>query len=239
MEDGGQRQRFAIVLVDYFSKWPEVGFCSSPSTEAVIEFIESVAAREGYPLQLVSDKRTAFVSAEFTAYLRKKGVQHVRVTPYHPRGAGAVERLDRVVKHALQTASKERRDWTQAMRQFLMSYRSTPHATTGRSPAEMLHGRQLRTMLHAATHPPGKVERNGGRVRARVAEQQRRQKAYWDQRNRSVNRIFRVGDWVRYTASCLFQGKVETVFLLLTGPPSWWDRRRTGWTVGRWSTLRG
>ncbi|KAF0297419.1 uncharacterized protein FJT64_005121 [Amphibalanus amphitrite] len=155
MEGGGQRQRFAIVLVDYFSKWPEVGFCSSPSTEAAIEFLEVVASREGYPLQVVSDNGTAFVSAEFTAYLRRVGVQHVRVTPYHPRGAGAVERMNRVVKSALQTASKEKQDWSQAVRQFLRTYRSTPHATTGLSPSEMLHGRQLRTMLHAPTHPPG------------------------------------------------------------------------------------
>ena len=198
MEGGGQRQRFAIVLVDYYSKWPEVGFCSSPSTEAVIEFMESVASREGYPLQLVSDNGTAFVSAEFTAYLRRVGVQHVRVTPYHPRGAGAVERLNRVVKSALQTASKERRDWTQAMRQFLMTYRSTPHATTGRSPSELLHGRQLRTMLHAATPPSGKEPADRDVTRDRVAKQQQRQKAYWDRRNRPVDRAFRVGDWVRY-----------------------------------------
>ena len=198
MEGGGQRQRFAIVLVDYYSKWPEVGFCSSPSTAAVIEFMESVSAREGYPLQLVSDNGTAFVSTEFTAYLRRVGVQHVRVTPYHPRGAGAVERLNRVVKSALQTASKESRDWTQAMRQFLMVYRSTPHATTGRSPSELLHGRQLRTMLHAATHPPGKVEVSSDRTRQRVVKQQQRQKAYWDRRNRAVRQTFKVGDWVRY-----------------------------------------
>ncbi|XP_043209897.1 uncharacterized protein K02A2.6-like [Amphibalanus amphitrite] len=157
MEGGGQRQRFAIVLVDYFSKWPEVGFCSSPSTEAAIDFLEVVASREGYPLQVVSDNGTAFVSAEFTAYLRRVGVQHVRVTPYHPRGAGAVERMNRVVKSALQTASKEKQDWSQAVRQFLWTYRSTPHATTGLSPSEMLHGRQLRTMLHAPTHPPGSL----------------------------------------------------------------------------------
>ncbi|XP_043192429.1 uncharacterized protein K02A2.6-like isoform X3 [Amphibalanus amphitrite] len=198
MEGGGQRQRFAIVLVDYFSKWPEVGFCSSPSTEAAIEFLEVVASREGYPLQVVSDNGTAFVSAEFTAYLRRVGVQHVRVTPYHPRGAGAVERMNRVVKSALQTASKEKQDWSQAVRQFLRTYRSTPHATTGLSPSEMLHGRQLRTMLHAPTHPPGKVAADSARTRDRVAKRQRRQKVYWDRRNRSVKPSFSVGDWVRY-----------------------------------------
>ena len=109
-----------------------------------------------------------------------------------------MERLNRVVKAALQTASKERRDWTQAMRQFLMTYRSTPHATTGRSPSELLHGRQLRTMLHAATPPSGKEPADRDVTRDRVVKQQQRQKAYWDRRYRPVDRSFRVGDWVRY-----------------------------------------
>jgi len=31
LEHGGVQKRFAIVMVDYYSKWPEVGFCSHPT----------------------------------------------------------------------------------------------------------------------------------------------------------------------------------------------------------------
>ena len=44
LEGGGVGRRFAIVMTDYHSKWPEVAFCSHPSSRAVIEFMETVAA---------------------------------------------------------------------------------------------------------------------------------------------------------------------------------------------------
>ncbi|MEL6816472.1 MAG: RNase H-like domain-containing protein, partial [Cyanobacteria bacterium J06598_3] len=137
LEGGGVNRRFAVVLVDYYSKWPEVGFCSSPSSQAVVDFLESVTCREGFPEEVVTDNGTAFTSQEFADYLRVSGVKHIRVTPYHPRGAGAVERFNRVLKGALQSASTSGQDWIQFIRQFLRTYRTTPHATTGRSPSEL------------------------------------------------------------------------------------------------------
>ncbi|XP_043246361.1 uncharacterized protein K02A2.6-like [Amphibalanus amphitrite] len=47
LEGGGIGRRFAIVMTDYHSKWPEVAFCPHPSSRAVINFMETVAAREG------------------------------------------------------------------------------------------------------------------------------------------------------------------------------------------------
>ena len=45
----GPRQcRYAIVLVDYYSKWPEVGFTEDITSAGVITFLNAVFAREGY-----------------------------------------------------------------------------------------------------------------------------------------------------------------------------------------------
>lgn len=41
--------RYAITLVDYYSEWAEVHFCSERRTSTVIRFLVSVFAREGYP----------------------------------------------------------------------------------------------------------------------------------------------------------------------------------------------
>ena len=197
LERGGVSRRFAIVMTDYHSKWPEVAFCSQPSTSSVINFIETVAAREGYPEELVSDNGTAFTSREFSEYLSEVGIRHIRVTPYHPRGAGAVERFNRVLKGVLQAASLQGQDWMEAVREFLLQYRVTPHATTGQSPAELLRGRQLRTPLRAAAEDPGRFVTDD-KVRARVESQQDKQKSYWDSKYRATENRFKVGDYVRF-----------------------------------------
>ena len=75
-------------MTDYYSKWPEVAFCSRPSSRTVIDFMETVAAREDYPEELVSDNGTAFTSREFTEYLKEVGVKHTE-SPINIRGVQA------------------------------------------------------------------------------------------------------------------------------------------------------
>ncbi|KAL2085986.1 hypothetical protein ACEWY4_019306 [Coilia grayii] len=47
--------RYAITLVDYYSKWPEVAFTSDVTSSSVIKFLSTVFSREGNPLELVTD----------------------------------------------------------------------------------------------------------------------------------------------------------------------------------------
>ena len=191
-----RQQKYAVVLNDYYSKWIEVGFCAEPSTEAAIQFLETLASREGYPREVVSDNGTHFTSAAFGEYLRSVGARHIRVTPYHPAGSGAVERANRTVKGALQAADRSGEDRARHLQRFLQIYRSTPQATTGLSPSELLHGRKIRTRLHAAALSPER--RNDEKLRRRVAEQQRKQKTYADKRRGAEPPCFEVGDCVRY-----------------------------------------
>ena len=98
--------RFAITLVDYYSKWPEVAFTSDVTSATVIAFLSVVFSREGNPLELVT-----FVSAEFEAFLAAQDITHCRSSIYYPQSNGGVERWNRVLKDCLQTADIEGRPW--------------------------------------------------------------------------------------------------------------------------------
>ncbi|XP_062373408.1 uncharacterized protein LOC134061671 [Sardina pilchardus] len=85
--------RYAITLVDYYSKWPEVAFTSEVTSATVIKFLSTVFSREGNPLELVTDNGSAFVSAEFDAFLASRDIKHCRSAVYYPQCNGEVERL--------------------------------------------------------------------------------------------------------------------------------------------------
>ena len=82
-------------------------------------------------------------------------------------------------------------------KQFLLQYRTTPHATTGQSPAELLRGRQLRTPLRAAADDHHQLVTDN-QVRTKVEGQQAKQKSYWDSKYSARENTFKVGDCVRY-----------------------------------------
>ena len=146
--------RYAIVLQDYYSKWPEVGFTEDITSAGVISFLNSVFAREGYVRELVTDNGTQFVSAEFEDYLQVKGIRHLRFSNYHPQANGEVERFNQVLKSTLWSAKLTERPWKEAVTEFLLQYRATPHATTGASPSQLLHGRVMVAKLNALPPRP-------------------------------------------------------------------------------------
>lgn len=145
--------RFAITLTDYYSKWPEVAFAPSVTTEAVLGFLSGVLGRYGDPESLVTDNGPQFTSAEFSSFLKKRCISHIRSSVYHPAANGAVERFNRVFKSCIQTTMLQKQDWKRATADFLQVYRATPHAMNGASPFELMHGRKMRTKLNVLSPP--------------------------------------------------------------------------------------
>ena len=47
----------------------------------------------------------------------------------------------------MRAAQAEGKPWQQELQKYLLAYRSTPHTTTGVSPAELLYGRKIRTKM--------------------------------------------------------------------------------------------
>ncbi|UYV66879.1 hypothetical protein LAZ67_4003208 [Cordylochernes scorpioides] len=78
--------RFAITLIDYTSKWPEV-FCTNKTTS-----------------KIVTDNGTPFISEEFEDFLGSNGIKHIRTANYHPACNGVVENFNKTLKSTVLTA---------------------------------------------------------------------------------------------------------------------------------------
>ncbi|XP_062404761.1 uncharacterized protein K02A2.6-like [Sardina pilchardus] len=134
-----------LIAVDAHSKWLEVAPVRAATSAATIEHLRAMFSIYGLPHTIVSDNAAYFTSSEFKGFLSSNGVRHITSAPYKPSTNGLVERAVQTVKRALKKSMESGGSLKTRISRFLAAYRSTPHATTGRSPAEMLFGRPVRT----------------------------------------------------------------------------------------------
>ena len=114
-------------------------------SETTIEKLRDIFAHFGLSKQILSDKGTQFVSLEFSEFMKRNGIKHIRVAPYHPRLNGQAERFVQIFKQFFKAEGGG--SIKQKLAQFLFSYRNTPNSTTGQTPAELMFKRRLRTRL--------------------------------------------------------------------------------------------
>ena len=124
-----------MVVVDAHSKWLEVFPMTSTTTEKTLEVLRNLFAAYGLPEQLVSDNGPQFTAAEFEECMKANGIKHIKSSPYHPSTNGEAERFVQTFKHALKVGRSDKGSLLQKLARFLLTYRSTPNATTGVSPA--------------------------------------------------------------------------------------------------------
>ena len=134
-----------LVVVDAYSKWLDVHCMKSTTSTATVEKLREIFAIHGLPTTLVSDNGSNFTSSEFEEFMKRNGIKHIKVAPYHPASNGLAERAVRSFKEGYE--KMEHGSVRTKLSRFLLSYRTTPHSTTGIPPAELLMKRKLRTQL--------------------------------------------------------------------------------------------
>ena len=134
-----------LVVIDAHSKWIEVFPMSSTTALTTVQQLRQLFSRFGLPDSIVSDNGTQFTAQEFGDFCKSNGIQHIRVSPYHPSSNGLAERAVQVFKQGMKKASPG--TVGDKVARLLFQYRITPHTTTGLSPSEMLIGKKLRSRL--------------------------------------------------------------------------------------------
>ena len=85
------RGKSYLVIVDYFSRYPEVVQVHSTQSSPIIHHLKSVFARWGIPDVVCSDNGSQFSSEEFQQFSSDFGFLHRTSSPHYPQSNGAAE----------------------------------------------------------------------------------------------------------------------------------------------------
>ena len=121
---------------------------SSTTAEATINALRTVFTTHGLPEELVTVNGAQFIAArELNLFLRSNKIKHILSAPSHPACNGEAERTIKTSEKSMKAANRVPGIRNQKITSFLLSYRTTPHTTTGSTPAELLMNRRLRIRL--------------------------------------------------------------------------------------------
>ena len=130
---------YLLVVDYYYSRFPEIIKPKTTTSASIIETLRMVFSVHGVPETLISHNSPQYASQEFTNFASSYEFCNVTSSHHFPQSNGQAERTVKTIKKLL----NESRDPHMA----LLTYWSTPSPWCGRSPAELLKGRQLRGNL--------------------------------------------------------------------------------------------
>nr|XP_040218444.2 uncharacterized protein K02A2.6-like [Anopheles coluzzii] len=156
-----------LIVVDAFSKWPEVIRTASTTSKATIRILNTMFARYGMPVTLVSDNGCQFISSEFEDFCICNGIEHLTSAPFHPQSNGQAERFVDTFKRAITKITSDGTAIEDALDTFLQTYRATPNpqVPNNEAPATVMFGRQIRTCLELIRPVPKPQETNNDEQR--------------------------------------------------------------------------
>ena len=181
-----------FAVVDYYSRYIEIQVMKSTTTDKIIASLKRMFLTHGLPISVTTDNGPQFISDEFRKFMENEGIHHRHTTPLWPQANGEIERQNRSLLKRIRIAQIENKDWKEELGAYLTMYRTTPHSTTGVSPAELLFGRKLRTRL------PGLEESTveDVEVKDRDSEAKEKGKLYTDKKRQAKPSDVKVGDSV-------------------------------------------
>lgn len=136
-----------LVVVDKFSKYAHFIPLSHPYTTSKVAevFVDNIYRLHSMPLSLISDRDPVFTSAFWQSVFRATGTQLKMSTANHPETDGQMERVNQSIECYLRCfISAHPQQWAKWIPLCEFWYNTNWHSSLGKSPFELLYGRQPR-----------------------------------------------------------------------------------------------
>ena len=136
--------RYMLTAICMASKYPEAIPLLDTKSESVIDGLLIIFSRLGFPREVQCDLGTCFTSILTNTFFEKFGIKVIHSSVHRPQ-SNPVERWHRSVKRLLKVLCIENgKSWEKNLPHALLALRSVTHESIGFSPAEIVHGKNLR-----------------------------------------------------------------------------------------------
>lgn len=132
-----------LVIVDKLTKYAIFIPCDTSITEVATAqlFFKHVIAKFGIPRQVITDRDTRWRHDFWAEMCRLMGMKRSLTTAYHPQADGQTEIVNQGLEITLRAyIGPSRNDWSDHLDAIAFSYNTTPHSSTGFTPAYLLRG---------------------------------------------------------------------------------------------------
>ena len=184
------------VLIDNYSRWPEVAMVTSTAFGKLGDKLEDSFGTHGIPESITHDNGPCYNGRDWRRFGKKWGFESRHCTPEHPQANGIAERFMGVLVKVVHTAMASGQDPKVAVRRRLFNYRHTPHPSTGKTPAELMIKRQIRTRIPAMMLPA--TEAVDIEAKKRDEEVRVKRKERFDKTKHAKEEEMKLGDQVLF-----------------------------------------
>ena len=136
-----------LIISDYFSRYPYIKQICSLTASRVIKETKECFSLFGIPSEIISDNGPCY-SSEYDEMCDNLGINHTRISPRHPQGNGFIERQIGYIKPIIKKCIESGGDINIA----LLNVRATPIDSKLPSPAELMFGNKVSTVLPNVSH---------------------------------------------------------------------------------------
>ena len=142
--DWGPKGFYFHVVVDLYSRFPEVAMVENTSFESLKPKLDEVFSRFGIPEKVTHDGGPPYNSFEWRKYAKQKGFELDVCTPEHPQSNRVAEKMMKSIIKVVHAAFATKTYPVEAVQTFLLEYWSTPHPSTGKTPSQLLMNSNLK-----------------------------------------------------------------------------------------------
>jgi hypothetical protein len=187
-------QYYFHLLIDNYSRWPEVEIVKTTSLDKLKPALDKSLDLLGIPESITHDNGPPYNSVGWRSYAKERGFETRACTPEHPEGNAIAERFMGVLVKTVHTAVAAGRDPKVEVGRRLLNYRNTPHPSTGKTPAELMFGRRLKTKVPSLRRTAqGQIHEE---AKAKDQETRQKRKETFDKSKRAVLKEITAGDKV-------------------------------------------